>query len=163
MAGEDTMVRLADLPDWEQQHMLDKVKDLSGFDSRPWVEGGPLSERRIALLTTSGVHRAGDRPFGPGDAAVDYRIIPGDVSADQLVMSHLSTNFDRTGFQQDLNVVFPIDRLRELAKEGVIGGLASFHYAFMGAVPIRRLEPRARQLADLLKKDAVDSVLLTPV
>lgn len=157
------MVRLADLPDWEKQRMLDKVGDLVGFDSRPWVEGGPLRERRVALLTTSGVHRAGDRPFGPGEAAVDYRVIPGDVGADQLVMSHLSTNFDRTGFQEDLNVVFPIDRLRELAAEGVVGSLARFHYAFMGAVPIRRLEPRARQLAGLLKKDDVDSVLLTPV
>lgn len=157
------MVRLADLPDWERQHLLDKLKDLSGFDSRPWVEGGPLGERRAALVTTSGVHRAGDHPFGPGEAAIDYRVIPGDVRADQLVMSHLSTNFDRTGFQEDLNVVFPIDRLRELAEEGVIGGLASFHYAFMGAAPIRRLEPQARQLAGLLKNDGVDAVVLTPV
>jgi D-proline reductase (dithiol) PrdB len=157
------MVRLADLPDRERRHMLDKLKDLTGFDSRPWVSGGPLGSRRIALITTAGLHRAGDRPFGPGAAATDYRVIPGDLTADQLVMSHLSINFDRTGFQQDLNVVFPIDRMRELEREGVIGSLAAFHYAFMGAVPIRRLEPPARHLAGMLKEDRVDSVLLTPV
>ena len=48
-------------------------------------------------------------------------------------MSHISTNFDRTGFQQDINVVFPVDRLRELAARGTIGSVADFHYSFMGA------------------------------
>jgi D-proline reductase (dithiol) PrdB len=157
------MVRLADLPEWEREHMLDKLKGLSGFDSRPWVKGGPLSRRRIAIVTTSGLHRRGDRPFAAGAAATDYRVIPGNVRADELVMSHLSINFDRTGFQQDINVVFPIDRLNELAREGVIGAVADYHYAFMGAAPIRQLEPKARQLAGLLKKDKVDAVLLTPV
>jgi len=33
----------------------------------------------------------------------------------------------------------------------------------MGAAPIRALEPKARELAALLKKDQVDAVLLTPV
>jgi D-proline reductase (dithiol) PrdB len=28
-------------------------------------------------------------------------------------MTHISTNFDRTGFQQDWNVVFPLARLWE--------------------------------------------------
>jgi D-proline reductase (dithiol) PrdB len=157
------MVRLADLPEWERQHMLDKLKDLSGFDARPWVAGPPLRKRRVAIVTTSGLHRRGDRPFAPGAAATDYRVIPGTVKADELVMSHLSINFDRTGFQQDINVVFPIDRLNELARGGVIGSVADYHYAFMGAAPIRQLEPKARQLAGLLKKDRVDAALLTPV
>jgi len=46
----------------------------------------------------------------------DYRVIPGDIAARDLVMTHISTNFDRTGFQQDWNVVFPLDRLKELAR-----------------------------------------------
>lgn len=157
------MVRLADLPEWEREHMLDKLKGLSEFDSRPWVSGGPLQRRRVAIITTSGLHRFGDRPFAPGAAATDYRVIPGSSRADELVMSHLSVNFDRTGFQQDINVVFPIDRLNELVREGVIGSVAEYHYAFMGAAPIRQLEPKARQLAGLLKKDKVDAALLTPV
>jgi D-proline reductase (dithiol) PrdB len=157
------MVRLTDLPDWERDHMLAKLADIPSFDSHPWVRPIPLETRRIALVTTSGVHRATDRPFAPGAPATGYRVIPGDVSAKDLAMSHLSANFDRTGFQQDVNVVFPIDRLNELAREGRVGSVATFHYAFMGAAPILKLEPAARQVAELLKKDRVDSVVLTPV
>lgn len=157
------MVRLADLSEPERNYLLGKVKDLTGFDGRAWVEGPALKQRRVAIITTSGLHRQGDRPFGGGAADVDYRVIPGDVSAGGLVMSHVSVNFDRTGFQQDINVVFPIDRLKELAAEGVIGEVADYHYSFMGAPPPRTLEPKARQLAGMLKQDRVDAVLLTPV
>jgi len=160
------MVRLADLPSWEREHMLDKVRAIEndgGFDSNPWVSGSLLNRRRVAIITTAGLHERDDRPFAPGAAATDYRVIPGATDAGALVMSHLSINYDRTGFQQDVNVVFPIDRLRELAADGVIGSVADYHYSFMGAAPIRELEPRARQLAGLLKKDKVDAVLLSPV
>ena len=95
--------------------------------------------------------------------AADYRIIPSQCTASDLVMSHVSVNFDRTGFQQDWNVVFPLDRLRELAVDGTIGSLADFHYSFMGAADPKDLEPSARRLAPLLKQDRVDGVLLAPV
>ena len=164
------MVRLADLPDWEREHMLDKVRDLEksgGFEGNPWVNGPPLKQRRVAVISTAGLHQRDDRPFAPGAAATDYRVIPGSVNAgfhaNELVMSHLSINYDRTGFQQDVNVVLPLDRLRELAADGVIGSVADYHYSFMGAAPIRQLESRARQLAGLLKQDKVDAVLLSPV
>jgi D-proline reductase (dithiol) PrdB len=78
-------------------------------------------------------------------------------------MSHISVNFDRTGFQEDLNVVFPIDRLKELATEGVIGSVADYHYSFMGATDPREMEKSARHLAGLFKSEAVDTVLLVPV
>mgnify|MGYP001213451714 CR=1 FL=1 len=93
----------------------------------------------------------------------DYRVIPGDIKAGDLVMSHISTNFDRTGFQQDWNIVFPLDRLHELASEGIIGSVASYHYSFMGAADPAEMEPAARNLASLLKGDRVDGVLLVPV
>ena len=143
--------------------MLDKVKELAGFDDRPWVQPPPLTRCRIAIVTTAGLHRRGDRPFGPSAVATDYRIIPGDTPAAELVMSHQSVNFDRSGFQEDHNVVFPIDRLNELAREKITGSVADYHYAFMGAANIRKLEAKARELAGLLKKDRVDAVLLTPV
>ncbi len=157
------MVRLADLPEWEREHMLDKLKDLAGFDATPWATAPALRACRIAIVTTAGLHRKGDRPFGPSAVATDYRVIPGSTPAAELTMSHQSVNFDRTDFQEDHNVVFPIDRLRELERERVIGSVADFHYAFMGAAPIRKLEPKARELARLLKQDRVDAVLLTPV
>jgi D-proline reductase (dithiol) PrdB len=79
------------------------------------------------------------------------------------VMSHQSVNYDRTGFQEDHNVAFPLDCLNELAREGVIGSVADYHYSFMGAASIRKIEPKARELAGLLRKDRVDAVLLSPV
>ena len=155
------MVRLADLPDWDAKNKLEKVKELTGFDMRPWVKPPPLHKVRVAIVTTAGVHRRDDRPFGPN--ATDYRIIPGETKAADLVMSHQSVNFDRTGFQEDHNVVFPIDRLAELASRGAIGSVAALHYSFMGATQFRAVEHKARDLARVLKADAVDAVLLTPV
>ncbi len=155
------MTRLSDLPEWERQHHLDKIKDLPDFGPTPFVAGPPLKQRRLAIITTAGLHARGDRPFDPG--AADYRIIPGDTPAAELVMSHTSVNFDRSGFQEDVNVVFPLARLHELADEKMIGSVSDFHYAFMGAAPILALEPKARELAGLLKKDGVDAVILSPV
>jgi D-proline reductase (dithiol) PrdB len=126
------------------------------------VQGPSLAKRRVAIVTTAGIHMRGDLPFGGG--GMDYRVIPGDVADADLVMSHTSVNFDRSGFQQDWNVAFPLDRLKELEEESVIGSIAAFHYSFMGAVwPVTRFEPKARELAALLKKDQVDAVLLSPV
>ena len=78
-------------------------------------------------------------------------------------MSHVSVSYDRTGFQQDLNLVLPLDRLREWAAEGILGGVASAHYSFMGATDPRRMEPNARRLAARLKDDGVNAVVLLPV
>jgi D-proline reductase (dithiol) PrdB len=157
------MVRLADLPEWERAHMLDKVKGLDEYSGRPWVAPPPLAKCRIAIISTAGLHARGDRPFGPSATATDYRIIPGATPAADLVMSHQSVNYDRTGFQEDHNVAFPLDRLNELARAGAIASVAEFHYSFMGAAPIRKLASKARELAGLLKKDRVDAVLLSPV
>jgi D-proline reductase (dithiol) PrdB len=155
------MARLTDFSQAEQGHHLQKIQDLPDFGPTPFVAGAPLNRRRVAIVTTSGLHARDDRPFDIG--AADYRVIPGDAPADELIMSHVSVNFDRSGFQEDINVVFPIDRLRELERDGVIGSISDFHYSFMGAAPIGALEPKAKELAALLKKDRVDAVLLTPV
>ena len=156
------MVRLADLPDSDRENMLKKVPTLPRFPQRHWARGPKLAQRRVAIVTTAGLHTRGDRPFGAG--GMDYRVIPGDVSAGDLVMSHMSVNFDRSGFQEDWNVAFPLDRLNELARDKVIGSSAAFHYSFMGAVsPVTNYESKAGELAQLLRKDNVDAVLLSPV
>jgi D-proline reductase (dithiol) PrdB len=147
------------MPEDERNHLL--ALSCPTFDSYPWVTGPPLAKRRVALITTAGLHLRSNLPFGVG--ASDYRIIPTDTSANDLVMSHISTNFDRTGFQQDWNVVFPLDRLRELAEEKVIGSVADYHYSFMGATDPIRMEALARNLAQIMKNDGVDAVLLVPV
>ena len=152
------MARLTEFSEPEQKHHLDKIRDLPDFGPTPYVAGPPLRERRVAIVTTSGVHVRGDRPFDIG--AADYRVIPGDTPAGEILMSHSSVNFDRSGFQEDVNVVFPLDRLKELEAERVIGSISDFHYSFMGAASIRAIEPKARELAGLLKQDRVDAVLL---
>ena len=154
------MVRLRDLSSWDRQHILNA--DLPAFEQRPWVAGPPPAERRVAIVTTAGLHRSDDRPFSPG--AGDYRIIPGDCEAQDLVMSHVSVNFDRTGFQDDLNVVFPIDRLRELAAADEVGSLANYHYSFMGGgTHPTWMRESAGIVAGLLHNDDVNTVLLVPV
>ncbi|MEO7729117.1 MAG: glycine/sarcosine/betaine reductase selenoprotein B family protein, partial [Burkholderiales bacterium] len=158
---EKRVPRLTDIPEWERQHHLEKIRDLPDFGPAPFVAGPPLKQRRVAIVTTSGIHVRGDRAFETGSA--DYRIIPGDTPPADLVMSHISVNFDRSGFQEDVNVAFPLARLRELHDAGEVGSVSDFHYSFMGAAPIRALEPKARELAGMLKKDRVDAVLLTPV
>ena len=158
------MARLADLPEWEREHLLHLRDEAPRFETRPWVRGPPLRRRRVALISTAGLHRRGDRPFGGGAGATEYRVIPSATPAGELVMSHVSVNFDRSGFRQDLNVVLPVDRVEELAAAGEIGSVAAFHYSFMGAPwPPTRFEPKARELAALLARDAVDAALLIPV
>lgn len=153
------MVRLAEYGESERQHLLDLP--CSHYELTPLVGGVCLAGARVALLSTAGLHRRGDRPFAVGEGG--YRLIAGESMANDLVMSHISTNFDRTGFQQDLNMVLPLDRLNELAAEGIIGSVAAYHYSFMGATDPTRMEGEARRLSKLLKKDRVNAVLLVPV
>ena len=154
------MAILEKLPEIERQFLESLA--CPAFETRPWVEGPPLGERRVAIISTAGLHRKEDRPFtfDPGDY---YRVIPGNIQANELIMSHVSTNFDRSGFQKDWNVIFPLDRLRELQDQGVIGSIAEYHYSFMGAHDPVPMESTARSLAGFLKKDGVDAALLIPV
>lgn len=154
------MVRLADLPEVEREHLLAKACD--PFESRPWVEGPPLAQRRVAIVTSAGLHRIDEQAFSMVD--LSYRVIPGSIRAEDLTMTHSSVHFDRTGFREDVNLVFPIDRLRELEDEGVIGSVADYHYSLMGAgwLP-HQIEPTMREIARLLRADEVDAVCLVPV
>lgn len=155
------MVRLADLPDYEREHLLEKCGEPLGPPA--WVPATrSLSEMRIALITTAGLHFRDDAAFGLVDDG--FRPIAGDEDPDDLVMSHSSVNFDRSGFQEDINTVFPLARFRELETRGHIGSLASVHYSFMGAGhQPEAYEGSARGLAGMLKQDKVDAVFLTPV
>jgi D-proline reductase (dithiol) PrdB len=153
------VTRLTDLPPAQAKRLAEL--ECPHFATRPWVTGPPLSQLRVAIVSSAGLVRRGESSFRGRDA--DYRDIPADTKPEDLLISHISINFDRTGFQEDWNVVFPLDRLRELAAAEVIGGVASTHYSFMGATDPVEMEPHARELAGRLKQDAVDAVILTPV
>ena len=153
------MVYMRDMGEVAQSRILGQ--ELPDYGVTECRAGSPLSQRRIAIVTTSGLHKRSDKSFSLG--AGEYRIIPDDTDPNDLIMSHISNNFDRTGFQQDLNVVFPIERLRELAADGTIGSIASFHYAFMGATPPDAHSAVAWDIAKLFVEDKVDGVVLAGV
>ncbi len=153
------MARLDQMAEPQRSHIANLP--CPHFDKTPWATGPELSKRRVAIISTAGLHRRGDRPFTGMDG--DYRVIPGDTVANDLVMTHISTNFDRTGFQQDVNLIFPINRLQELVAEGVIGSVADFHYSFMGAADPSNMASHAQNLARLLAGDNVDAAFLVPV
>ena len=153
------MARLTDLP----AAVAKRYSELEcpDFKTTPWVGGLPLEQRRVAIVSSAGLVVRGEKPFRGRDA--DYRVIPSATRADQLLLSHISINLDRTGFQEDWNVVFPLDRLNELAAEGAIGSVAATHYSFMGATDPVQMEGYAREVAGLLKQDRVDAVILSPI
>jgi len=153
------MARLEDLDPIMREELI--VLECPEFDSDPWVPAPELAQCRVAIVSTAGLQRRGDRPFEYG--AADYRVIRGEAAADEMVMSHISSNFDRAGYQQDINVCFPVDRLNELAEEGVIDSVATYHYAFLGSTAPEEMEASTRELAGHLKADGVNTVLLVPV
>jgi D-proline reductase (dithiol) PrdB len=153
------MTRLTDLPPGQAKRLAEL--ECPDFATRPWVTGPTLSRRRVAIVSSAGLVRRGENPFRGRDP--DYRAIPSDTGPEDLLISHISINFDRTGFQEDWNVVFPLDRLKELAASGEIGSVAEAHYSFMGATDPVQMEPHARELAGRLKADNVDAVILSPV
>ena len=153
------MVRLSTFADKEREHLLNLP--CPTFPKTPFLPPLNLANSRIAIVSTAGLHHRADRPFMLGDPG--YRLIPTDIEGDDLVMSHISTNFDRTGFQLDMNMVLPLDRLNELAEDGLIGSVADYHYSFMGATDPTQMETQAREVARLLRNGRVDGVLLVPV
>ena len=153
------MTRLTDLPPAQAKRLAEL--ECPDFATRPFVAGPPLAQRRVAIVSSAGLVVRGEMPFRGRDA--DYRVIPGDTAAADLLVSHISINFDRTGFQEDRNVVFPVERLNELAADGAIGSVAPTHYSFMGATDPVEMEPHAREVAARLKADRVDAVILSPV
>jgi D-proline reductase (dithiol) PrdB len=153
------MARLEDFDELGRDYLLSMP--MPEFETTPWAIPPAVTSARIAIISTAGLQRRGDRPFSVDSS--DYRLIPGNTPAADLAMSHISTNFDRTGFQEDANVVLPLDRLRELAANGEIGSVAAMHYSFMGATHPDKMQTTARHLAGLLKQDAIDIALLVPV
>ena len=153
------MTRLTDLPPAQAQRLAEL--ECPDFTTRPWVSGPALSQRRVAIVSSAGLVVRGQDPFRGRDP--DYRAIPASTKPEELLCSHISINFDRTGFQEDWNVVFPLDRLNELAAGGTIGSVAATHYSFMGATDPVQMVEGARAVAGKLKTDNVDAVLLTSV
>jgi D-proline reductase (dithiol) PrdB len=119
-----------------------------------------LNKSTFALVSTTGVHLRGQEPY-PEDGDNSWRVIPGDVQADELMVTHF--HYDHSDADQDINCVFPIDRLRECVVEGLIGGVSNIHLGFMGySQNLRDLYERAApEMAKVILHSKADAVLLT--
>jgi D-proline reductase (dithiol) PrdB len=127
----------------------------------------PLSESRVALITTAGLRTPDQGDFDRSDKRGDpsFREIPNTIETRLLVESHRSYSFDHEAVRSDVNLAFPLDRFRGLESRGVIGRLNHRHFSFMGSIvgPRRLIDETAPQVARTLAEDRVDAVFLTPV
>lgn len=136
-------------------------------DELPWSPARiPLAEASIALVTSAGVHLKRDQPFEmenpEGDAS--FRVIPGDTALRDLTITH--DYYDHRAADRDLNCVFPLERLRELAAAGKIGRVAPRHIGTMGhilgAEERRLVSAAAPAIAKLFVEDGIDYVVAAP-
>ncbi len=132
------------------------------FPDPAWVTPPALADATVAIVTSAALYTSDDDAFSAGDAG--YRMIARDRR--DLVLGHWSPNFDRSAIAMDLDVVYPIDRLEELAQQGVIGAVAPRHVSFAGNQPddvaTIRLDSGPAAAA-ALRHDGVDVVIFTPV
>ncbi len=137
---------------------------VEGVPWTPFTKG--LGDATIALVTTAGVHLRDQPPFDMNDPDGDasFRVIPADAPREALTITH--DYYDHRDADRDINIVFPIDRLFELKKEGLIGGVAKEHYGFMGHIDGPHIETlmkkTAPEAAERIREAGVDAVLLTP-
>ncbi len=124
----------------------------------------PLGECRLGFVSTSGVQSIGSMPFDVVHPVGDYtfRRVPSDTPADQLEIHQLKYPTD--GANRDVNVVYPIERLREIAAAGVVGELTGNLYSFIGYnMDPRHLERTlAEDIADAFEEEQADVVLAAP-
>ena len=158
------MPRLDSLPTLNRNTLLTFPAQIN--ETAPWTPlPRPVSQCKLALVTTAGLHRRGDRPFEskPGRGDYSFRAFPSSTPAAELLQSHASIGFDRTGIQRDLNVAFPLDRVRELAERGAVGSLAPTYYSFIGALrdPSGVQRESGPEVARRLLADGVEVVLIT--
>jgi D-proline reductase (dithiol) PrdB len=138
---------------------------LQSFDSAPWTPfTKKLEDARITLISTAGVYVKGDTPFtdhyGLGDPS--YREIP--LETENSKLEHFHEHYDHTNAYQDVNCIFPLERLKEMEKAGAIGALTEYHYSFMGYVPIPHplMKRTAPDLVKKLKLLQTDLTILVP-
>ncbi len=131
------------------------------FETTAFTTPVPLSEATVAIVTTASLHHPDQDDFEVIDTG--YRILDGGRR--DYVTGHWSPNFDGAGFAFDMNAVFPLDRLDELADRGVIGRVADQHMAYAGNqfdLSTIRMDSGPAG-AKWLRDQGVDVVLLTPV
>ncbi len=137
-------------------------------DDIPWTPfKKPLLESCLAIVSTAGFYLEDDEPFDIDSARGDasFRTIPSNFAKEKLKIAH--THYPHARVKEDINVLFPIDRLLELVEANVIGKLSTNFYSFgfggdLIQAFIGETDGSAHQLAKKLKADEVDYVLMIP-
>lgn len=138
--------------------------EVHGIPWAPVVK--PIKDSCVAIVTTAGVHLLGQEPFNMRDSQGDpsYRELPSETPRGAYTITH--DYYDHTDADRDLNVVFPIDRLKEMRDTGAIGSLAPVNYGFMGHIDGAHIDTlinkTAPEVARKIRAQNVDVVLLTP-
>lgn len=131
----------------------------------PWTPmAKPLADCTVALLVSGGISHCSAAPFNP-DARNDHRVDAVDATTPTDEYQIHDSYYDHTDAERDLNCLFPIDRLRELAEAGVIGGVAARHWSgFMGRTYNRSkvINESAPAFVENLKADGVDLLVAIP-
>ncbi len=124
----------------------------------------PLAETRLTFVSSAGVQPQSTLPFDVVHPVGDYsfRRVPSTAAPADLEIHQLKYPTD--GAQRDLNVIFPIERLRELAAEGVVGGLTPNFFSFIGynMDPERLERTLAEEIAAAVVADGAELALLCP-
>lgn len=119
----------------------------------------PLSQATLAIVSMAGVHLRSQQPFDL-ESDTSTRIIPGDAATSELMVTH--DHYDHQSADRDPNVMFPLDRARELAAEGIIAGVNDRHYSLGYAQDLRTIYDQvAPAIAEALYQSQTDVVLLT--
>lgn len=119
-----------------------------------------LNEMTVAIATAAGVHHQDDKRFNlAGDFT--FRKILDTMPSKELMVSH--GGYDNGDVNKDINCMFPIDRLHELARDGIIGGSAPVHIGFMGGGGNQEKfkNETGPEIAAILRNEGVDAVILT--
>jgi D-proline reductase (dithiol) PrdB len=160
------MAQIADLT--LSHRLFMKTYKYRSFDWRPGAHlEKPLTAANVAIITTAALYVPDQVAFDPdirgGDCS--FREISGSVDVQNLKIAHRSSAFDQTGALQDRNLVFPLDRFRELVTQHEVGQLNHRHFSFMGSItsPGRLVSETAPEVASRLQQDQVDAVFLVPV
>jgi D-proline reductase (dithiol) PrdB len=133
----------------------------------PWTQfDKDISKCRLALVTTGGVHLKSQKPFDMKDASGDptFREIPAETRPSELTITH--NYYDHSDADKDVNIVFPIERVKELKQSNEIGDVNYRHFSFMGHIMHHHIKTLVNEtgprVAEALKLDKVDIVILTP-